>query len=178
MPLYIKADISLYIESRKTLEFLERITERLRHFRPAYVKVDPIIRDIVRLNFAAKGRPPWPPLKGKKDYSGILTKSGKLRDAALNAIFTANDQVATWTAAVGAGGVAQQYGVTSTVFVPELIRRVTSVFGKTTSEKLVRVKAHIMHITIPPRVYFAVPLGYGEPQRIGEAVREWIFSGV
>ncbi|MHC1728575.1 MAG: hypothetical protein AB9866_21665 [Syntrophobacteraceae bacterium] len=176
----INIGISLAIDAERTLEYFERMRERLRQLRPAFLALDPIIRNIVRANFAAGGRPRWKPRKGERKYGGMLMrKSGHLYNAALNPALETSPDRAHWTAAVGEAGVAQQHGSQKLVVLKKHTRTISEAFGKALSKGKTSfdVKSHTVRMDLPARPFFTIPVGYGEPERIRSSMVQYIMQG-
>ena len=180
-PMDIKVGIDLWVDNKETLAFLERMTERMRDMRPAWQAMHSVIIGIVKLNFASRGRPQWPPLKtDKKRYTGSMSKASnnKVRQAAFDPTLAMWPDRAAWIAHVGAEGVAFQYGVNKTYTVPAYTRRVTSIFGRPApSGTMARIPAHSVHSVIPPRPFFCLYTGdYQDEGRLTKVVKEYIFT--
>jgi len=172
--------IDLWIETQQTLDFLDRMIQRMSDMRPAWQALHSVVIGTVKMNFAARGRPSWAPLKtDKKRYTGLLSKAdSQVRRGAFDPTLAMWPDRAAWIANVGPAGVAIQNGIDRIVTVPAFTRRVTEVFGRPVrSGVMARVPAHNMHIKMPARPYFCFYTGDDEDEnRIKNVVKNYLFT--
>jgi len=120
------------------------------------------MKDAVEQNFQEEGRPPWP--KSKKKSGKTLWFSGKLAKVSAS---SNNDSAIVSTNLPYAA--AQHFGINRIVNVRAFTRRVKSRDsyargkrggkGKRISSGISSVKAHSMHMRLPPRPYLQLTDG-------------------
>jgi phage gpG-like protein len=111
----------------------------------------------VKQNFAAGGRPAWPPLKVRKGRplrdTGLLM--GSVTGGA-DSIYKEEHSATRHALTIGTNkkyANVHQFGFDGTQQVPAHDRLQTKAFGRAIAPRRVQVRAHSRHMRIPPRPF-------------------------
>jgi phage gpG-like protein len=172
-------NVDVQVNANVAKDRLERLLVAFGNMNPAWNDVAKVISDIVKRNFDAGGRPPWPERKkGKHGPKGRhLRVTGELYERATHPLIESNGDRAVYRAIVGKKGVALHYGTSGTVDVPEHEQTIVQAFGRMLVRAVsFKVRSHGMKMNLKPRPYFTVPYGYGEEGNINGAISAWLWK--